>query len=119
MAVPRPIDRRIRARTRPKIWPKSWRPGAEDAPVVAALVAAAGAAALAWTLPRDLVLPGLSLLLVALAFGVAALARTGPDGRPPAARLVAATLAFIGFGAACLADPEAALALLEAPRRTP
>ncbi|HEX8167109.1 MAG TPA: hypothetical protein VF601_15165 [Beijerinckiaceae bacterium] len=119
MAVPRPIDRRIRARTRPKIWPRSWRPGAEDAPVVAALVAAAGAAALAWTVPRGLVLPGLSLLLVALAFGLAAVARTGPDGRAPAARLVAAALAFIGFGAAFLTDPEVVLPLLEAPRRTP
>jgi multisubunit Na+/H+ antiporter MnhB subunit len=65
------------------------------------------------------VLPGLSLLLIALAFGLAALSRAGPDGRPPAARLVAAALAFIGFGAAFLTDPEAVLPLLEGSRRTP
>ncbi|HEX8662686.1 MAG TPA: hypothetical protein VF744_01495 [Beijerinckiaceae bacterium] len=110
MAVPRPIDRRIPART---------GPGIEDAPVVAALVAAAGVAALAWTLPRALVLPALSVLLVVLAFGLVGLSRTGPDGRPTAARYVAAALAFIGFGAAFLTDPEAVLPLLEGPRRAP
>jgi hypothetical protein len=111
MAFPRPIDRRIRARTGPG--------SVEDAPLIAALVAAAAVPALAWALPRGLVLPALSGLLVALAFGLAALARAGPDGRPPASRYVSATLAFIGFGAALLTDPEPVLSLLEGPRRTP
>jgi hypothetical protein len=111
MAFPRPIDRRIRARPA--------GPGVEDAPVVAALVAAAGTLLLALALPRALVLPGLSALLIALAFGLAALARAGPDRRPPASRYVSATLAFIGFGAALLTDPEPMLSLLEGTRRAP
>jgi hypothetical protein len=111
MAFPRPIGRRIRAGT---YWPQ-----AEDAPTVAALVAAAGVLVLSLTLPRGLVLPGLSILLIALAFGLAALSRAGPDGRPPASRYVSAALAFIGFGAAIMTDPEPVLSLLEGSRRTP
>ena len=111
MAFPRPIGRRIRARI--------WWPQAEDAPTVAALVAAAGVLVLTLTLPRGLVLPGLSILLMAVAFGFAALSRAGPDGRPSVSRYVSATLAFIGFGAALLTDPEPMLSLLEGPRRTP
>jgi hypothetical protein len=111
MAFPRPIGRRIRAR--------SWWPQAEDAPTVAALVAAAGVLVLTLTLPRGLVLPGLSILLIAVAFSLAALSRAGPDGGPSVSRYVSATLAFIGFGAALLTDPEPMLALLEGSRRTP
>ncbi len=111
MAFPRPIGRRIRAGT---YWPQ-----AEDAPTVAALVAAAGVLVLTLTLPPTLVLPGLSILLVALAFSLAALSRAGPDGRPPASRYVSAALAFIGFGAALMTDPEPVLSLLEGSRRTP
>src|SRR4051812_15517222 len=65
MAFPRPIGRRDRAGT--------WWPQAEDAPTVAALVAAAGVLVLTLTLPRGIVLPGLSILLVAVAFCLAAL----------------------------------------------
>ncbi len=111
MAFPRPIGGRIRAR--------AWWPQAEDAPTVAALVAAAGVLVLTLTLPRGLVLPGLSILLIAVAFGLAALSRAGPDGRPPASRYVSAALAFIGFGAALMTDPEPMLSLLEGSRRTP
>ena len=114
MAFPRPIDRRIRART--------WWPQAEDAPIVSALVAAAGVLVLTLTLPRGLVLPGLSILLIAVAFGLAALSGAGSDGRPsvsPVSRYVSAALAFIGFGAALMTDPEPVLSLLEGSRRTP
>jgi hypothetical protein len=111
MAFPRPIDLRIRAR--------AWWPQAEDAPIVSALVAAAGVLVLTLTLPRGLVLPGLSTLLIAVAFGLAALSRAGPDGSPSAPRYVSATLAFIGFGAALMTDPEPMLSLLEGSRRTP
>ena len=111
MAFPRPIVGRIRAR--------AWWPQAEDAPTVAALVAAAGVLVLALTLPRGLVLPGLSILLIAVAFGLAALSGAGPDGRPSASRYVSAALAFIGFGAALMTDPGPMLSLLEGSRRTP
>ena len=98
MAFPRPIGGRIRART--------WWPQAEDAPTVSALIAAAGVLVLTLTLPRGLVLPGLSILLIAVAFGLAALSGAGPDGRPSVSRYVSAALAFIGFGAALMTDPE-------------
>ena len=111
MAFPRPIDRRIRGTT--------WWPQAEDAPTVSALIAAAGVLVLTLTLPRALVLPGLSILLVAVAFCLAALSGAGPDGRPSASRYVSAALAFIGFGAALMSDPEPMLSLLEGSRRTP
>ncbi|MFL5314795.1 MAG: hypothetical protein ACJ8A0_06930 [Microvirga sp.] len=111
MAFPRPIGGRIRART--------WWPQAEDAPTVAALVAAAGVLVLTLTLPRGLVLPGLSILLIAVAFGLAALSRAGPGGCPSVSRDVSAALAFIGFGAALVTDPEPVLSLLEGSRRTP
>jgi hypothetical protein len=111
MAFPRPIDRRFRARPA--------QAGIEDAPFAAAVVAAAGVLVLVLALPRTLVLPALSVLLIALAFGLAALASMAPGGRPSAARYVAATLAFIGFGAAFLGDLEPVLSLLEGPRRTP
>ena len=110
MAFPRPIGRPdprrglVAART-------------EDAPTVAALIAAAGVLVLTLTLPRGLVLPGLSILLIAVAFGLAALSGAGPDGRPSASRDVSAALAFIGFGAALITDPEPVLALLEGSRR--
>src|SRR5215210_6037189 len=110
MAFPRPSGRRIRGTT--------WWPHAEDAPTVSALVAAAGVLVLTLTLPRELVLPGLSILLIAVAFGLAALSRAGPDGRPSVSRDVSAALAFIGFGAALMTDPEPVLSLLEGSRRT-
>ena len=66
-----------------------------------------------------LVLPGLSILLIAVAFGLAALSGAGPDGRPSVSRYVSAALAFIGFGAALMTDPEPMLSLLEGSRRTP
>ena len=84
MAFPRPIERPIP--------PRAWWPQAEDAPTVAALVAAAGVLVLALTLPRGLVLPGLSILLIAVAFGLAALSRAGPGGCPSVSRDVSAAL---------------------------
>ena len=111
MAFPRPIERPIP--------PRAWWPQAEDAPIVSALVAAVGVLVLTLTLPRGLVLPGLSILLIAVAFGLAALSRAGPGGRPSVSRDVSAALAFIGFGAALMTDPEPVLSLLEGSRRTP
>ena len=111
MAFPRPIGGRIRA--------GAWWPQAEDAPTVAALIAAAGVLVLTLTLPRGLVLPGLSILLIAVAFGLAALSRAGPGRCPSVSRDVSAALAFIGFGAALMTDPGPMLSLLEGSRRTP
>lgn len=110
MALSQPIGRRTRARR------ESW---VESSPYVAAVLAAAVTLALTLTVPPALVLPGLSVALVAVALGLAAATRRAPPGVAVPSRYVSAALAFLGFGAALLTDPEHVLPLLESPRRTP
>lgn len=91
----------------------------EDAPYLAALIATAVTVALMMLLPYEAVLPAASIVLVTLAFGLAAIAYRRRSASPTPSWYVSAALAFIGFGAAFLADAEQVLPLLEGTRRDP
>ena len=74
----------------------------------------------AWTLPRPLVLPALSILLIAAACATALIALRRPQ-EPSRDRVtywdVTGALTFIGICTALLSDPAQVLPLLETPRR--
>ena len=91
----------------------------ESAPYVAALAAAVATALFAFVVPPLLVLPVLSIALLALGFGLAAITRRTPPALAPLSRYVSATLTFLGFGAAFLTDVEQALPFFEGARRVP
>jgi hypothetical protein len=82
----------------------------EASPYWATVLAAATTLCLALVVPARLVLPGLSCVLVGLAF---VLAMTPAARLGSAIRYLSAALAFIGFGIAFLTDPELVLPLLE------
>jgi hypothetical protein len=82
----------------------------EASPYWATVLAAATTLCLALVIPARFVLPGLSCVLVGLAF---ALALTPAARLGSAVRYLSAALAFIGFGVALLTDPELVLPLLE------
>lgn len=85
-----------------------------------ALAAAATLLAAAALVPAPLILPVLSAVLVLMAGIVAALAWSVPPARNRP-RLdhwdISGALAFLGFCAALLSEPEQVLPLLEAARR--
>jgi hypothetical protein len=90
---------------------------------VATLVAGIGTfAVLLWLLPAPLILPAISVLLLAAACGIALLAWRRP--RPHQSQLsywdLAGAVTFIGIVAALLSEPDQALPLLESsqPPRT-
>jgi prepilin signal peptidase PulO-like enzyme (type II secretory pathway) len=92
----------------------------ENAPYIAALVAAAGIALLTITVPREIVLPALSIILLVLAFGLAGVARLRRGhSQASSCWYLSAALTFIGFGAAFLTDAEHVLPLFEGTRRSP
>jgi hypothetical protein len=98
--------------------PRSVQDSIEDSPYLAAVIAAAATLCLTLILPPALVLPALTVVLVALALSLLA----APASRAPwgsAIKYLSAALAFIGFGVALLADPEHVLPILEGARRAP
>jgi hypothetical protein len=110
MAVPHFI------RPRARMARESWT---EHAPHVAGVIAAAWTFALALLAPPALVLPLLSLALIAVALLLAACTARATSERASASWYVSAALAFIGFGATFLSEPEQVLLLLEGGRREP
>lgn len=90
-----------------------------EAVALATLVLGGGAfLVMAWLLPVPLVLPVLSVLLLATAGGVALIACRRP--RPHRSQLgywdVAGAVTFIGIAAALLSEPDQVLPLLEGTR---
>jgi hypothetical protein len=85
----------------------------ESSPLIAALIAGFGTLGLALLLPQGLVFPVLSILLIAVALGLAFLTRRRRDERASAGWYVSAALTFIGFGIALLTDPEHVLPAFE------
>lgn len=110
MALPRSLYRRSRTRAARSI---------DDAPYMAALIAAAVTLTLTLTVPAGLVLPVLSVVLLALAFSIAAASQWRRSAAGSPAWYVSAALTFLGFGAAFLTEPEQVLPLFESGRRAP
>lgn len=71
-----------------------------------------------WLLPRPLILPALSVLLLGTAAGIAFIAWRRP--KPHQSQLshwdLAGAVTFVGIAAALLSEPDQALPLLEASR---
>lgn len=92
-----------------------------DGPAIAtgviSLVAAACFASVAWSLPRPLLLPVMSTLLLVLAAGIALLAWSRPRPRTEHSITywdLAGALTLFGIVAALLSDPANVIPILEA-----
>jgi hypothetical protein len=100
---------------------RAVQPAVQGPQALAALTLILGLAvflASLWLLPRPLILPAISVLLLAAAAGIAFIAWRRP--KPHQSQLtywdLAGAVTFIGIAAALLSEPDQALPLLEGSR---